>query len=71
MIIANPRDELVSLSGLSEWIEENGLAPAWKVQATRPVRRDPFMPEHLMVDEGSFGKREWHTFQTLTEDFLR
>jgi esterase/lipase len=70
LIIANPRDELVSLGGLHEWVRGNNLAPAWKIEAVRPVRRDPFIPEHLLVDESSFGAHEWQRFQSLVEQFV-
>jgi esterase/lipase len=70
LIIANPRDELVSLSGLRDWIHENNLEPAWRIEAVRPVRRDPFVPEHLLVDQNSFGTHEWQRFKSLVEQFL-
>jgi esterase/lipase len=71
LIIANPRDELVSLSGLTEWIKDNRLAPAWRLEVVRPARREPFMPEHLLVDRGSFGESEWQRFTVRTGEFLR
>ena len=70
LIIANPRDELVSLSGLREWTAENNLASNWSIEAVRPTRRDPFVPEHLLVDEKSFGVREWQRVKGLIEQFL-
>jgi hypothetical protein len=70
LIIANPRDELVSLSGLREWVSDNSLVPRWQIEAVRPVRRDPFVPEHLLVDQSSFGADEWQRFKKLVEQFV-
>ena len=70
LIIANPRDELVSLSGLSEWLSDNNLAPHWKIEAVRPMRRDPFVPEHLLVDQSSLGVDEWQRFKKLVGEFI-
>lgn len=59
LVIANPRDELVSLSGIQGWLESNQLAESWKVELVRPATHNPSIPDHVIIDEPSLGAAEW------------
>lgn len=71
LIFANPRDELVSLHGLRSWIHDNSLEPGWSIDVVRPTSRNPFMPEHVMIDPQSLGKYEWNNLSESIRSFLR
>ena len=59
VIVANPRDELVSLSGLHEWLQDNQLASNWNMRTIRPAGISPTTPEHLIIDQYSLGFPVW------------
>jgi alpha-beta hydrolase superfamily lysophospholipase len=65
-IFANPHDELVSLCGLQEWLDDNQLAPQWNIETIRPAPAEPNIPSHVLIDERSLGSAEWQRMlQTL------
>ncbi len=70
LIFANPRDELVSLAGLRNWISANDLEPAWAIDVVRPQPRNPFTPEHVMIDPRSLGEGEWQHLSNSVRAFL-
>jgi len=59
LILANPRDELVSLSGIEGWLKDNQLSSSWQIRAIRPAPAAPNIPGHVMIDERSLGSAEW------------
>jgi esterase/lipase len=59
LIIANPRDELVSFTGLESWLKDNQLSDHWSLEAIRPAGIDPHIPGHVIIDSRSLGKTEW------------
>lgn len=71
LVFANPVDELVSYSGLTSWIQDNGLASSWHTIPLRPHPRDPFTPAHLMIDERSLGETHWEELQSSMANFVR
>lgn len=71
LVIANPRDELISFSGLKDWISDNHLAPGWRLVSLEPHPRTPFLAGHIMIDERSLGASEWAHLTSLLRDFLR
>jgi alpha-beta hydrolase superfamily lysophospholipase len=70
LVFANPRDELVSLAGLRNWIRTNSLEPTWTVEVVRPRPRNPFIPEHVMIDPRSLGEQEWQHLNEAMKNFL-
>jgi pimeloyl-ACP methyl ester carboxylesterase len=71
LVFANPRDELVSLTGLRDWIHNNSLEPNWHISPIHPKPRNPFIPEHVMIDPYSLGELEWQHLSASIRDFLR
>jgi len=71
LVFANPVDELVSYSGLVNWIGDNELTPSWRTITVRPQPKDPFTPAHLMIDQRSLGALKWKEFQRHLADFMR
>lgn len=71
LVFANPVDELVSYSGLVDWIRDNGLSPSWRTITLRPQPRDPFTPAHLIIDQRSLGAPHWKELHSHLADFLR
>jgi alpha-beta hydrolase superfamily lysophospholipase len=70
LVIANPRDELVSFVGLRSWLRDNSLEESWRIEPIRPKPKNPFIPEHVIIDENSLGNSEWNNLQTLMKEFL-
>jgi|GEM_PF-689835 len=70
LVIANPRDELISFSGLQDWISDNHLEPGWNLLRLEPRPLTPFLPGHLMIDERSVGVAEWSQLKRLVQEFL-
>ena len=71
VIVANPRDELVSLSGLHEWLRDNQLALNWKIRAIRPAGVSPATPEHLIIDQHALGLTEWENLLASIKERLQ
>ena len=71
VIVANPRDELVSLTGLHEWLRDNQLAATWRLSTIRPAAISPTTPEHLIIDQHSLGFTEWENLLASIKQFLR
>lgn len=59
LIIANPRDELVSFTGLESWLKDNQLSDHWVLEAIRPASIDPQIPGHVVIDSRSLENTEW------------
>jgi alpha-beta hydrolase superfamily lysophospholipase len=70
LVFANPRDELVSLSGLRTWLSNNSLERAWTLDVLRPQPGSPFTPEHVMIDRYSLGEHEWRHFSARIKNFM-
>jgi predicted alpha/beta-fold hydrolase len=70
LIFANPRDELVSLDGLADWIHDNSLEPSWTIDVVRPNALNPFTPEHVMIDPESLGDKQWQHVSESIRNFL-
>jgi alpha-beta hydrolase superfamily lysophospholipase len=71
LIFANPRDELVSLTGLQSWIADNNLSDRWKLSIVRPETPDPTLAEHLLIDPRGLGIETWRTMEREIRDFIR
>jgi len=71
VIVANPRDELVSLSGLQEWLGDNQLDSNWGIRTIRPAGTSPTTPEHLIIDQYSLGSTEWENLLANIKEHLR
>jgi esterase/lipase len=69
-IIANPRDELVSLSGLRGWLDDNQLLDRWRIEIVRPSTPNPAIPGHVIIDERSLGSREWTRMLGIIHDSI-
>jgi pimeloyl-ACP methyl ester carboxylesterase len=59
LAILNPRDELVSPSGIEDWIARNQLKSSWRTLDIEPAPTDPLSYEHLLIDERGLGKKPW------------
>lgn len=70
LVIANPRDELVSFSGLRNWIKDSNLQSSWKLERTEPQAINPAIPGHVLVDQRSLGINEWTRLLGLIKDVL-
>lgn len=70
LIVVNPEDELVSESGLREWIRHNDLAPHWRVFEVHTDPNAPHLAEHIIVDERSLGPTEWGRMTEAIRDFM-
>lgn len=69
-ILANPRDELVSLSGLQTWIDDNRLSAHWKIEPIKPEITDPSIPGHVIIDQRSLGYPEWKRMLSILRGTL-
>ncbi len=70
LALVNPRDELVSSSGLRKRVAASGWSK-WRVEtipALRP-RLDPVY-QHLFIDEASMGTEGWKVIQSKILEFL-
>ena len=65
LVLGNPRDELVSLTGIQSWIEDNSLSDKWCVAKLYPSHRNPALPEHLVIDRASLGAEQWIKLTSL------
>lgn len=70
IIFLNPTDELVSLSGIENWIEDNQIAESWKVIPVHRTPLKPFVAEHIVIDEQSLGHEEWGRIKGLIGRFV-
>jgi len=70
LMLVSPNDQLVSATGLREWVEKNALAPAWRVELVEPQPHDGRLPQHLIIDRVSLGDAEWRRVQGILGDFL-
>lgn len=70
LVVLHPYDELVSSSGVVEWLKETGLAGHWRVEQLTPGLGDPSLPAHLIVDGVSLGDGEWERMRSLMLNFL-
>jgi hypothetical protein len=70
LIFLNPRDELVSPSGTTSWIESNGLQSTWRIVEVHPRSASSEMAEHLIIDEPSLGESEWRRVTDEMNSFL-
>jgi hypothetical protein len=71
LVVLHPHDELVSSSGVLQWLEQAGLADRWRVEYLTPDLGDPSLPAHLIVDGVSLGAAEWERLQSLMFTFLK
>lgn len=70
LVVLNPDDELVSTQGTERWIEKQNLAPAWRIELIHPNTPEPFLKEHLILDQTSLGTDEWMRIKSLISSFL-
>jgi esterase/lipase len=70
LVLVSPKDELISMTGLSLWIEENELA-RWKLESITPRASIEGSYQHLIVDEPSLGSEEWHRVKDILDLFLK
>lgn len=70
LVLLNPRDELVSSSGIESWIDENGLRKSWRVVSVYPDSHASDVAEHLIIDEQSLGSSEWARVKNEIKIFL-
>lgn len=70
LVLANPRDELISFTGLKDWISTNSLGATWTLVSLEPHPTTPFLPGHVMIDERSLGASEWQRLERLLSEFL-
>ncbi|MBF0277132.1 MAG: alpha/beta hydrolase [SAR324 cluster bacterium] len=64
-IFLDPRDELISANGVKQYIAARNLNN-WKVfqvAKSRTFSTSKWIPHHLLIDEESLGKEEWHEMQ--------
>ncbi len=65
LVIGSPRDELISMAGVEEWIHANSLQDLWCVKWLSPTPQNRSLPEHLMIDRESLGTSGWNTLAKL------
>lgn len=70
IVFLNPTDELVSLSGTENWIGDNQLAQSWTVIPVHRTPLQPFMAEHIVIDERSLGFTEWERVKGIIREFV-
>lgn len=70
LVVLNPDDELVSLSGTERWIAENHLAPEWRIALVQKETNEHFLKEHLMLDSTSLGLNGWERMKSILSEFL-
>lgn len=70
LIVVSPDDELISPSGLEEWVEQNDLRPMWRIEMVAPEPLDSRLHRHLIIDQNSLGDAEWTRMKVLLRDFL-
>lgn len=71
-VFVSPDDELVSDSGIVEWIGEHGLHSSWEVVETTPQPAHDGLFDHLIIDEASLGEVAWHRMlHSILELFTR
>jgi alpha-beta hydrolase superfamily lysophospholipase len=70
LVFANPRDALISLSGLTDWIDVNELSSNWRLVPVHPEPRSSTLSEHLIIDQQTLGNQEWVRVTSEIRDFL-
>ena len=71
LVVLNEADEIVSPEGTARWITDHHLEPSWRIEFVNPEDTEVPFKEHLIIDEGSLGQREWTRLQTLIASFLK
>ena len=70
-VFINEKDELVSYSRLNTFVKKFGL-DLWQTHGFRKSRlRSVTRYNHLMIDEGSAGSKEWQSLRALINDHLQ
>lgn len=71
LVLLNRKDELISYAGTAKFIQDRELQN-WKIYDLKPARswRQP-MPQHLIVDEKTMGKKAWEDSQREIYSFLK
>ncbi len=69
LLLMSQDDELISFSGLEEWLEKNQL-DTWRIVELKPEPTGSDLFKHLVIDERSLGVAQWREMVGTITTFL-